>query len=148
MQDLAIWKDEQFQQLRAELDRLFGEFLGDFANPKLIMPGGGEELPSIEVSEGPAEVVIRMAFPGLDPAELEIAVSPEVVIIEAVRREKLGQAAGKILCREDFRQRITLPCRVEPEGAEAVCFDHRLELHLPKSRAAAFRKVALRRAGS
>lgn len=143
MKDLAIWKDEQFRLMREDLDRLFRDFLGDFAEPGMAFPVGEAEVPSIELSEDGEAVLIRMAFPGLDPAELSIAVSPEAVIITADRQEKLEHEAGEV--HRHFSQRITLPCRVDAEKAEAQCFDHRLEIRLPKSRSSAFRNITLRR---
>lgn len=143
MKDLTIWKDEQFREMREELDRLFRDFLGDFAEPRVILPRGEAELPRVELSEEDEVVLIRMAFPGLDPADLSIEVSPEAVIITADRQERLSREVGELHHR--FSQRITLPCRVEPERAEALCFDHRLEIRLPKSRATAFRNISLRR---
>jgi HSP20 family protein len=143
MKDLTIWKDEQFRQMRADLDRLFRDFLGDFAESRVVRPDGEAELPRVELSEENEAVLIRMAFPGLDPADLSIEVSPEAVIITADRQEKLSSEAGAVHHR--FSQRITLPCRVEPERAEALCFDHRLEIRLPKSHSATFRNITLRR---
>lgn len=144
MKELTIWKDEQFRRMRAELDRLYRDFLCDFADPELLLAAGEAEAPRIEMSEDDEAVLIRMAFPGVEPADLEIAVSPEVVLISAERREQVAQGAGELRRDTHFSQRIKLPCRVEPEAAEAYCLDHRLELRLPKSRAATFRKVALR----
>lgn len=145
MKELTSWTDEQFRQMRAEMDRLFRDFLSDYAGPAFELPGG--EAPCIEMSEEEALVVIRMAFPGLDPADLEIAVSPEMVIIEVVRREKLGKGVREVQRSRSCSQRIKLPCRVVPEGAEAICLDHRLEIRLPKCRPAVFRKISLRRSG-
>lgn len=129
--------------MRSELDRLFRDFLSDYAGSDLAMPPG--ELPSIEINEEETLVMIRMNFPGLDPADLEIGVSPEMVLIEAVRQDKVGEDGREVRRSRSYSQRIKLPCRVVPEQAEAICLDHSLELKLPKSRPAVFRKITLRR---
>lgn len=143
MKELASWTDEQFRQMRAEMDRLFRDFLSDYTGQSLVVPD--VEAPRIEMSEEEAVVLIRMTLPGLDPADLEIAVSPEMVVIEAVYREKLGAGVRELQRSRSYSQRINLPCRVVPEEAEAICLDHRLEIRLPKGRPAVFRKIALRR---
>lgn len=145
MKDLTLWKDEQFRQIRADLDGLFRDFLCDFSEPGMLFLAGEAEVPQIELTEESETVTVRMNFPGLDPADLVISVSPEVLIITADRSEQQNNATGAVRRGRRFSQRIKLPCRVEPEGAEALCFDHRLEIRLPKSQAAAFRNLPLRR---
>lgn len=143
MKELTNWTDAQFREMRAEMDRLFRDFLSDYSVSGLELPAG--EPPRIVMREDKTAVVIGMTFPGLDPADLEIAVSPEMVVIEALHRDNLGEGGREVQRSRRYSQRINLPCRIVPEKAEAICLDHRLEIRLPKSRPAVFRKITLRR---
>lgn len=139
MKELTTWTDEQFRKMREEMDRLFRDFLSDYAAPGSELPG--MEQIRIEVREEEAVVSVLVEFPGLDPGDLEIAVSPEMVVIEINRSEKLLEGARQVRRTQRFARRIQLPCRVDSERAEALWLDHRLEIRMPKSGAVTFRKI-------
>lgn len=143
MKELTIWSDEQFKKMREEMDRLFRDFFSDYAAPGL------EELevnqPRIEVREEEAALLIRLDFPAFEPEDLEVAVEPESVVVEACHRDKLVEGKHRVQRSQSYSRRIKLPCRVDPERAEAVWLDHRLEIRLPRSTGAVSRRIVPRR---
>lgn len=143
MKELTTWTDEQFRKMREEMDRLFRDFLSEYA-------AGGPEAQDvgqsgIEVREEEGAVQVRIDVAGVDPGDVEIFVSPELVVVEANCSEKLVEGSRQVHRTRRYSRRIKLPCRVDHERAEAVWSDHRLEIRLPKSTGAVFRKITPRR---
>jgi HSP20 family molecular chaperone IbpA len=141
MKDLSVWKNEQFKQLRAEMDRLFRDFTRDFG-PTVFDEMAGE-VPSVDISETADAVVINMEFPEFDPADIEIAVSAESIIIEGRKKERRVGSGQRVESGRHFSSRLKLPCRILPEKSEAVYGKNRLQIVLPKCRAAVFRKIPI-----
>lgn len=143
MKELTSWTDEQFRKMREDMDRLFRDFLSDYAAPTPESQDEGQ--PRVEVREEEAGVVISLDFSGVDPSGLEIEVSPEMVVIEANRSEQLVEGGRQVHRTRSYSRRIKLPCRIDSELAEAVWLDHHLEIRLPKCTETVFKKITARR---
>lgn len=143
MRDLTTWKNEQFKRMKAEMDRLFREFSRDFGTSVFDEIRG--EAPFVDISETEDSVVVTMRFPEIDPADIDISVSPEAIIIEGGKKERRVSAGRRIESSRQFSNRLRLPCRVQPEKVEAVYRANRLEILLPKARSAVFKKIPVRR---
>jgi HSP20 family protein len=105
------------------------------------------EGPLLEVAEDEENVFIRLELPDLEPEDLEISVSREALLIKGRRREKLRRSGRLVERRQDFSNRLKLPCPVLPEGVEALLRDHHLEIRLPKCKGEVFKRVPIRREG-
>ena len=141
MKDLSVWKNEQFKQLRAEMDRLFRDFTRDFGTSVFDEIGG--EAPSVNISETADAVTINMEFPDFDPADIELAVSADSIIIEGRKRESRVGSGQRIESGRHFSSRLKLPCRILPEKSEAIYRQNSLQIVLPKCHAAVFRKIPI-----
>jgi HSP20 family molecular chaperone IbpA len=141
MKDLSVWKNEQFKQLRAEMDRLFRDFSRDF-DPSVFDEMAGEAA-AVNISETADAVIIDMEFPEFDPADIEIAVSAESIIIEGRKKVSRVGSGQRVESGRHFSSRLKLPCRILPEKSEAVYRKNRLQIILPKCHAAVFRKIPI-----
>lgn len=141
MADLTLWKNEQFKQLREEMDRLFREFTRDFG-PSVFDEIAGEA-PFADLSETADAVVINMEFHEFNPADIEISVSAESIIIEGRKSESRLGRGHRVGSSRHFSNRLKFPCRILPEKAEAVYTKNRLQIILPKCHSAVFRKIPI-----
>jgi len=141
MKDLSVWKNEQFKQLRAEMDRLFKDFSRDFG-PSVFDEIAGET-PVMDITETADTVVINMEFPEFDPADIDIAVSAESIIIEGRKKESREGSGKRFESGRHFSSRLKLPCRIMPEKSEAHYRQNRLQIILPKCHAAVFTKIPI-----
>lgn len=144
MADLAIWKDEQLRQLKAEMDRMLKNFWCDFGSSVFAEVQG--EMVVTDIRELADRLVISAELSGLDPADLEVVVSTDVLIVSGLRKETRTGPGGGLARSSKFSSRIRLPVRIDPDRVEAYYKDNRLEIIMPKSQTAVFNKVTVRRA--
>lgn len=143
MADLTLWKQKELRQLRAEMDRMVIDFFRDFGG-SLFDEVYGEMLPA-DISEEGDSVIITAELPGVAAADLDVAASPDSLMISGKKEAREG-ATGRVERRTSFSNRIKLPCRIDPDRVEAEFDQHRLKIILPKCRALNFKKIAVRSA--
>ncbi len=92
--------------------------------------------PPVDVIEGPAEVVVTVALPGVAPERIELQLDNERLTITAVRPAPAG-ASTTVIRRIEipygrFERRLALPAG-EYELVEQSCLHGCLQLRLRKS---------------
>lgn len=145
MADLILWKDRQLRQLRNEMDNMIKDFFRDFGT-SIFDEVHGEAM-MLDISEKNDTVVITVQLPEIEADDLDLAVSPELLIIGGVRKESLESENGSFKRSQKFSNRIKLPCRIEPDKVKASYKDNILEIILPKCSSSIFRKVEIRQSG-
>jgi HSP20 family protein len=143
MDDLTRWKNEQFKNMKVEMEQLLRNFIRDFGAPVFARLEG--EGPLLEIVEDEEKIYIRLELPDLEPGDLEIAVSRETLLIKARKREKTIRGGRPVERQRGFSNRLKLPCPVVPDEVEAVLQDHHLEIRLPKCRGEVFKAIRIRR---
>lgn len=142
MADLILWKDRELRQLKMEMDRMVKDFFRDFGTSVFDEVYG--EAVMVDIKEKSDTVVITAQLPGMAAEDLDVAVSPDVLIIGGSRKETLQGEGGRVERSRNFSNRIKLPCRIEPDKVEASYADDLLEIILPKCSSGMFRKVKIR----
>lgn len=130
-----------------EPDRLFDRLIGDFwGHPSSRLPGGAP----LEIVEQDDVLRVAVEVPGIDPNELEISLTGQVLTLAAEKRDDLDEASGRRTYTErqfgSFRRSIELPC---PVDADKVTAEHRfgvVTITLHKSDAVRPRKIAVKMA--
>ncbi len=143
MKDLTRWTDEQFREMKTDMDRLLRDFFRDFGAPVFDRLEG--EGPVLEISEDGDRVYIRVELGDVDPDDLEISASRQTLVVKAHRQRQETRRGRLVESRHGFSNRLQLPCPVVPEEVEAVISDHHLEIRLPKCRGEVFRNIPIRR---
>lgn len=124
----------EFHGLRHAMDRLFDQSAGRLG------PVRGEDLESrtlsIDVIETNNDYVVRAAIPGVDPKDVDISVSDDVLTISGSFEETQEESAEQYIRQElhygQFQRSLKLPPTVEVDKTSAK-FEHgMLELRLPK----------------
>jgi len=144
MADLTLWRQKELRQLRSEMDRMVKDFFRDFGASVFDEVQG--EMVLADISEEDDSIVISAEIPGVDAGDLEIAVSPDALLIAGKRKEVLDSGGGKLERNSSFSSRIKLPCRVDPDKVEARFEKQRLKIVLPKCRPTTFKKIPVRAA--
>ena len=111
-------------RMETELDRLFEGFLRDpfaaFGEPFRALAGWD---PKLDVVEGENEVTVRAELPGVDPKDVDLTLSGNVLTISAERKEELEQRTGQAVQSErrhgSFRRSFILPQGADPEKVSA-----------------------------
>jgi HSP20 family protein len=133
--------------LRHEVDRLFDSFQSLRRDP-LDFFGGGQWLPTLDVSETADEITVHAEVPGVDPKGLEITVTGNRLTIAGEKRDDRVQTGQGIHTSErrygSFRRSIELASDVDPDEIKADCVQGVLTLKLKKVQAAKARRIAVK----
>jgi HSP20 family protein len=132
-------------RLRNEMDDLLGRFLGD---SPLGMGGLGSGWPRMDLAESDKEITVTAELPGVDPKEIEINVTGNVLTL---RGEKKGEREEKTrdyhyVERQygSFHRSVQLPTSVESDKVDATYKDGVLTIKMSKHPEARPRKITVR----
>jgi len=79
MSELTLWKNEQINRLRKDIDHLFGRLWTGFGTS--VFPGEAAGVLSVDLSETEDTLIVRAEIPGIDPDNLDIAVTSDTLTI-------------------------------------------------------------------
>ena len=134
-----------FTQLRSDWDRLFDRFLDDFWGPSTTASVQG--LP-LDVSETDMELVVRAEVPGIDPKDIEVSLSGDVLVISGRKAEEREEERARYHHTErrfgSFQRSLRLPIPVEPEHVQAAYKNGVLTVTLRKAESLRPRKIEIR----
>lgn len=101
----------------------------------------------LDVMEKEDEYVIRASIPGMDPDDLDISISDNVLTVRGQTKHSEDVEEERYLLRErrygSFTRSITFPMAVDADRAEASSENGELILHLPKAEAARPRRISI-----
>jgi HSP20 family protein len=91
---------------------------------------------AVDVSQTPTEIVIKTMVAGVNPDELDVSISQEMVILKGSRRESYHLDENDYFHKElywgSFSRTILLPSEVKAEEAIAELRHGLLTIRLPK----------------
>jgi HSP20 family protein len=133
MSNLSRWEPvHDIVTLREAMDRLFDEA---FTRP--IMSEGGAEMPAIDLFQTNDEVVIKAALPGLDPNDIQINLTADVLTLRGNYKQEDEVKDVTYHIREHrhgmFERSVMLPAAVQPDKARAEFDKGILSITLPKT---------------
>ncbi len=132
MSNLSRWEPvHDIVTLREAMDRLFDEA---FTRP--VMSMGGAEMPAIDLFQTNDEVVIKAALPGLDPNDIQINLTADVLTLRGDYKQEDEVKDATYHIREHrhgiFERSVMLPASVQPDKARAEFDKGILSITLPK----------------
>lgn len=146
---LDLWRPRRGSMRRADWDEVFDRFFGDWPWAR----EGGQIRgwsPAVDMMDRPDEIVVRADLPGLEQKDLEVHVDQGVLTIRGERKEEQERKEDEYYCCErwagSFARHLTLPAGVDTERIRATFKNGILEVHLPKSKAAAGKKIEIKAA--
>ena len=136
MTNLTRW--DPFGDMRTTMDRLFDE---GFSRPWRVLPATTEVESTfpIEVSETDEALEVKASLPGINPDDVEVTITNDVLTIKAAHEEKTEEKKKDFYRREirygSFHRALSLPVSVDADKAEASFDNGILQLKLPKAEA-------------
>jgi HSP20 family protein len=130
---LANRAEHPLSLFRNEFDTLFDRFFAGWSDGT----GSGWGL---EADETDQEVTVRMDAPGFEPGDFDIQVSGDALRVTAERKGE--KDSGRF--ERGFQRSVTLPAAVDADKVEAKYRNGVLELSLPKTEQAKWKKIAVK----
>lgn len=113
-------------RFRSEVDRLFDRFFSEpFSRqgPPMAATGSTGWWPSIDVTESRNEVLVRAELPGVDPDDLDISISGDLLVLSGEKKQSREEQNGTYFYAERsfgaFRRTFRLPVAVDPDRISA-----------------------------
>jgi len=135
------------ERMRWEMDQVFDRFFSDiWASDRW-----SEEAmwaPPLDVKETEDEVIVHAELPGVDPKDLEITVSGDLLTLSGrkeVKTEKKEENWFHSECRYgEFRRSVTLPAAVDTKDVNADFKNGVLTIHVKKSENAQAKRIPVK----
>jgi HSP20 family protein len=122
----------EIDRLRREVDRVFNEMVGTTASRDY-----SGVFPPVNIYESEDYYLLTAELLGIDPADMEIAVTGDSLTIKGQRKpDDYGESASYHRRERDsgyFRRVLTLPDKVDPDKVEATNRHGILQIRLPKA---------------
>lgn len=136
-------------RLRSEIDRLFDRFFTDpFGSMDAFFTPLGEWAPSIDVAESEQEITVRAEIPGVDPKDLDIQLTENVLTLRGEKKEMTERKGDNYYHGErrfgTFQRVICLPVDVDPEKVSAEHANGVVTIRLAKVPGAAPKRIPVK----
>lgn len=153
MFDLIPWRrrdvetapDRSAVDLWREMDSVFDRFFGDMGwrEPSLTR----QFVPALDVSENGNEFVVKAELPGMDPKEVDINLTGNLLTIRGEKKHEKEEKGDGFHRMErsygSFSRSFQLPCEVQEDKIEAHHKNGVLDLRLPKAESAKRKSVKI-----
>lgn len=135
----------EMARMRNEIDRLFEDAFN--------APVGKWERNAVwgfplDVTENDATFTVKAAVPGMNPDDLDITLSDNVLTIKGETRSEKTREDEKVHLQErrfgSFMRSISLPTPVEPDNVAATYENGVLTLNIPKAEAVKPKRIAIK----
>ena len=133
MSNITRWEPfRDMVSMRKDMDRLIDQF---FSMPTTEQAGWG--LPMVDMYQTEEDIVVKATMPGLDPKDLDIQVTGDILTIRGEVKKEEVKEGTKYHIREhrsqSFSRSLTLPSAVIADKANAEMKNGVLILTLPKA---------------
>jgi len=146
MPGLIIWKNQEINKLRRDMDRLFTRLRDDFGMPHFKRPP--RDIPVIDLSDTEEDLILKAEIPGLKPEDLDISITDDILTIKGEMKQELVKESEDYHRMErryeSFSRSIQLPCRVIIEDVEATYRDGIVTIIMPKCKPEISQKVRIK----
>jgi HSP20 family protein len=134
MAELIIWKNQEIDRLKRDMDRLLNRFRDDFCSPLLLK--GFREEPNLELTETEDDLLLKAELPDVKPKDLDITIHDDLLTLKAeVKEETFSDGEGFREKRQTcsyFSRTIQLPCKVHVDEVRASYQHGVLNIVMPK----------------
>jgi HSP20 family protein len=131
---LSTRRDSPVERMISEVDWMFDEMQRRLFGAPLV-DASQSRLPQIEIEDTGNEVVLTAEIPGVDPANVQLQCSDDVLTIRAEEHEEEGgeQEGARARRYARFFAQVALPPDVDIERAQASVDNGVLTIRLPKA---------------
>jgi HSP20 family protein len=147
MPGLIIWKNQQVNKLRKDVDRMFDRLWGEFG--LAAFPRTVRDFPTIDFSETEDNLVVKAKVLHIDPEDIEIDITESMIRIKGEKKQSVVKGKEGFRTTESsyrtFSRTLQLPCRVVVEEVRANYKNGILNILLPKYKPKKTRAVQIER---
>jgi len=145
MTDLSLWRKQEFDRMRKDIDLLFRRFRRGFGVPRsLLEPATSLKIGIIQTD---ASVILRAELPGMKPEDILVSVTDDSLTLKGTTREEAVEKGDNYervaQSSRSFSKTISLPCRIMADDVKATYKDGILEIVLPKCKPQTARGVQI-----
>ena len=152
MLDLIPWRRRgevepfrrELNELRREMDRMFGRFFGDWP---WLEPSAPAWAPTMDISETEDQLKVRAEVPGMKPEDIQISLAGDTLTIKGEKKQEKEDKEENYFRVErsygSFSRSISLPCEIEQDKVEASYKDGVLRITMPKCETAKAREIKI-----
>ena len=134
MSELIVWRKQEIDRLRRDIDQLFKRFRREFGVPRFLVETA--EFFLLDLSETERTIILRAEMTGIKPEDMHISVTDDSLTVRGEKREdtlEKGENHMRTTRKShSFSKTIALPCRIKSEEVKASFKDGMLEIILPK----------------
>ncbi len=128
------------KNLRNEIDSLFDRFV-----ERPLGAVTGQIIPTVDVTETDADVIVKADLPGMDENDLDVSIAENILTIRGEKKQEREQAGKTWHLVErssgSFSRSIRLPAAVDPDRIQAAYRKGVLEITLPKKEQKQTRRI-------
>jgi len=137
----------ELTSFRESMNRIFDE-----AFSRLPSLGSSREMkwwqPLVDVVERENEILVRANLPGIDPKDVEVTVSENMINIKGEARQENEEQDANFYCKERyygaFQRSIPLDVKVKADDARAAFKNGVLEIVAPKEEGSGGKRVQVK----
>jgi HSP20 family protein len=134
MSELSLWRKQEFDRMRQELDLLFRRFRREFGLPRSQLES--TEAFAMDLSATENTVTLSAELPGIKPEDIDISVTDDALTLQVRTRDdsvEKDEGSERVTRRsQSFSRTLSLPCRIVPDDVKATFRDGILKVVLPK----------------
>lgn len=146
MPGLIIWKNQEIDRLKRDMNRLLSRFWDDFCIP--VFPRPLREGPFVDLSETEDRLILRAEMPGVKPEDLDISISDDTLTLRGKSSQETVTDEGDYQSTETgigfFSRTIQLPCKVQINEVKATFKDDLLTIVMPKCKPEPRREIKIK----
>jgi HSP20 family protein len=133
MFEITPWRPlRELSNLRREME----DFWENIAGEREFLPMRGEWMPAVDVSETKDSLIVKAEIPGMEPKDIDISLSGDLLTIKGERKQKTEEKKEnfhRIETRHGaFSRTIRVPVSVDSDKIEASYDKGVLQVVLPK----------------
>ncbi len=150
MSELVRWEPfRDMLNMRREMDRLFDNFFAPFASSEWETPTQWGL--AVDVSENDDAYVVKASVPGVNPDDIEVTLTDNVLTISGASKGDIETEGEKYHVRErrygHFSRTLTLPTAPKADAIEAIHTNGVLTLTLPKAEETKPKRITIKPMG-
>ena len=145
MTELTIWKKEELDKLRKDLDSRFSRFRRGFGVPRAFLER--TEMFATSLADTGDYLILKTELPGVHADNIKLSVN-ENTLSMAVKSSEDSVEQGAhfqnfVKRTRSFSKSIALPCRIVVEEVKATYQDNILKIELRKCRPKEAREITI-----
>ena len=146
MAGLTVWKKQEMNRFKKDMDRLFERLWDDFHLPHF--PVATQGMPQIDIAETEDSLVINGVIPDIEPEDLHISIDDDILTITGEIKTATGDGEGysrRMETRhETFSHSFQLPCSVTIDETKATFKNGILNIIVPKCKPEPTRRIKIK----